>query len=75
MIIFKLYRINMQKTLSYGNHTRSPRKQKMFPAGCRIVSTVNVKKIALTAFDTKRWLCNHGVSTLTHGHVRKRNNK
>ena len=34
------------------------------------VSSYHVKKIALTAFDVKRWICCDGVNTLAHGHYR-----
>ena len=30
--------------------------------------SINVKKVALTGFDTKRWLLNDGIHTLAHGH-------
>ena len=34
------------------------------------VSSYNVKKTALTAFDVKRWIACDGVHTLAHGHYR-----
>ena len=36
----------------------------------QIVSSYNVKKTALTAFDTKRWIACDGIHTLAHGHYR-----
>ena len=39
------------------------------------VSSVHCKKIALTAFDVKRWICCDGINTLAHGHFRRSNIK
>ena len=39
------------------------------------VSSYNIKKTALTAFDVKRWICCDGISTLAHGHFRRSNVK
>ncbi len=35
-----------------------------------IIRSLNTRKIALSAFDTKRWICNDGVATLAHGHYK-----
>jgi len=32
------------------------------------VYSINTKKIALSAFDNKRWICDDGISTLAFGH-------
>ena len=32
------------------------------------VSTYHMKKIGLSAYDTKRWICDDNVHTLAHGH-------
>ena len=34
------------------------------------LQSVNVKKTALTAFDTKRWICDDGIHTLAYGHYK-----
>ena len=34
------------------------------------ISSVSAKKIGLSAFDTKRWICDDGITTLAHGHWR-----
>ena len=41
------------------NHIRSRAHQ---------LITEHVSKIALSPFDTKRWLCENGISTLAYGH-------
>ena len=40
----------------------------MFKSDGHVIHSVNMKKIALSAFDTKRWLCDNGIKTLAHGH-------
>ena len=42
-----------EKKISSTNHT---------------VRTVHTRKVGLTAFDTKRWLCEDTVHTHSHGH-------
>ena len=49
---FEDYYIN-QKTFRSYNHT---------------LKTVNVKKVGLTRYDDKRWVCNDGISTRPYGH-------
>ena len=34
------------------------------------VYTYRIDKIGLSAFDTKRWICDNGISTLAFGHWR-----
>ena len=37
---------------------------------CHNLYTYNIEKIGLSAFDTKRWICDDGISTLAFGHWR-----
>ena len=32
------------------------------------IGSYHQKKIALTAFDTKRWICDNGIDTRAYGH-------
>ena len=48
--------------------------QNLIKSKCHTVSSYHVNKIALTAYDTKRWLCCNGVNTLAYGHYRTFNN-
>ena len=32
------------------------------------LNSYNMEKIAVLAFDTKRWICNDGIHTLAYGH-------
>ena len=42
--------------------------QNTFRSQGHIISSINMKKIALSAYDTKRWICEDGITTLAHGH-------
>ena len=42
----------------------------IFKSEGHVIHSVNIKKVALSAFDTKRWLCDDAVSTLAHGHYK-----
>ena len=43
-------------------------KQNLISSTAHTVRTVHQRKIGLTAFDTKRWLCDDTVHTHSHGH-------
>ena len=45
-------------------------RQNLFRSRSRTIVSTNVKKICLSAFDTKRWICDDGIHTLAHGHWR-----
>ena len=49
---FSRYRVNMN----------------LFRSDRHIIHSVRVNKVALSAFDTKRWLCDDGITTLALGH-------
>ena len=34
------------------------------------ISTYHQRKVALTAFDTNRWICDDNIHTLAHGHLK-----
>ena len=52
------------------NLNRYAAVQNTFRSHRHIISSVNTRKIALSAFDTKRWICNDGVTSLALGHYR-----
>ena len=43
-------------------------KQNLISSSAHTVRTVHTRKVDLTAFDTKRWLCEATVHTHSHGH-------
>ena len=43
-------------------------KQNLISSTNHIVRTVHTRKVGMTAFDTKRWLCEDTVHTHSHGH-------
>ena len=43
-------------------------KQNLISSSVHTVRTVHTHKVALTAFDTKRWLCEDTIHTHSHGH-------
>ena len=43
-------------------------KQNLISSTAHAVRTVHSRKVGLTAFDTKRWLCEDTVHTHSHGH-------
>ena len=43
-------------------------KQNLISSTNHTVRTVLTRKVGLTAFDTKRWLCDDTVHTHSHGH-------
>ena len=45
-------------------------KQNVIKSRDHSISTYHMTKIALTAFDTKRWILEDNVHTLAHGHCR-----
>ena len=45
-------------------------KQNVIKSRSHSISTYHMTKIALTAFDTKRWILDDNVHTLAHGHYK-----
>ena len=45
-------------------------KQNVIKSKAHTISTYHTKKVALTAFDTKRWICEDNIHTLSFGHWR-----
>ena len=43
-------------------------KRNLIPSTAHIVRTAHTRKVGLTAFDTKRWLCEDTVDAHLHGH-------
>ena len=43
-------------------------KQNVIKSRHHDIGTYHQNKVALTAFDTKRWICENGVDTLAYGH-------
>ena len=43
-------------------------KQNLIASSAHTIRTVHTRKVGLTAFDTKRWLCEDTVHTHSHGH-------
>ena len=43
-------------------------KQNLISSTANTVRTVHQRKVGLTAFDTKRWLCEDAIHTHSHGH-------
>ena len=43
-------------------------KQNLISSTAHTVRTVHTRKVGLTAFDTKRWLCEDTVHNHSHGH-------
>ena len=43
-------------------------KQNLISSTNHTVRSVHIRKVGLTAFDTKRWLCEDTVHTHSHGH-------
>ena len=43
-------------------------KQNLISSTAHTVRTVHQRKVGLTAFDTKRWLCEDTMHTHSHGH-------
>ena len=41
--------------------------QNTFLSQRHIISSVSTRKIVLSAFDTKRWICDDGITTLANG--------
>ena len=47
-------------------------KQNVIKSKHHQIGTYYQNRIALTAFDTKRWINEDGISTLAHGHFKSR---
>ena len=45
-------------------------RQNMIKSRNHELGTYNQSKVALTAFDIKRWICGNNVDTLAHGHYK-----
>ena len=45
-------------------------KQNFIKTKSHTISTYHQTKVALTAFDTKRWICDDNIHTLAHGHIK-----
>ena len=45
-------------------------KRNLIPSTAHTVNTVHTRKVGLTAFGTKRWLCEDTVHTHSHGQAR-----
>ena len=43
-------------------------KQNLISSSAHTIRTVHTRKVGLTAFDTKRWMCEDTVHTHSHGH-------
>ena len=43
-------------------------KQNIIKSKAHNISTYHTSKVALTAYDTKRWICPDNIHTLAHGH-------
>ena len=43
-------------------------KQNLISSTAHTVRTAHQRKVGLTAFDTKRWLCEDTIHTHSHGH-------
>ena len=52
------------------NLNRYAAVQNTFRSYRHIINSVNTKRVSLSAFDTKRWICDDGVTTLAHGHIK-----
>ena len=50
----------------------SPARFKAFKSINHVVSTVDIDKVCLSPFDTKRYILSDGISTLAYGHYRLR---
>ena len=46
------------------------KEMKMIRSDAHKLFTYRTDKIALSAFDNKRWIMDDGVSTLAHGHYK-----
>ena len=53
---------------SLENLSRYSAIQNTFRSDKHIINSINAKRIALSAYDTKRWICADGIRTLAHGH-------
>ena len=49
-------------------------KQNIIKSRAHTISSYHITKIALTAFDTKRWIQNDNIHTLAYGHYTTLNN-
>ena len=49
-------------------------KQNIFISQKHSIGTFHQSKVALTAFDTKRWICDDGIHTLAYGHFKTKEN-
>ena len=49
--------------------------QNIIKSRAHTVSSYNIKKTALTAYDVKRWIACDGIHTLAHGHYRANDKK
>ena len=49
--------------------------QNVIKSKAHTIGTYHQNKTALTAFDTKRWICDNGVETRAFGHVNNNVNK
>ena len=45
-----------------------------FRRKCSVVGTYHQNKVALTAFDAKRWICGDGIHTLAYGDIDTKGN-
>ena len=51
----------MKRTLKYANFH-------LIKSNNHCIQTVNVEKVALSAFDDKRYILQDGISTMAYGH-------
>ena len=55
-------------TKKYAQNWRPSVKQNQIKSVNHKIGTYHQTKVALTAFDTKRWICDDNIHTLAHGH-------
>ena len=52
------------------NHKTYSLKQNVIRSKGHNIGTYHQTKIALSAYDTKRWICENGIDTLAYGHFK-----
>ena len=57
------------------NHKTYSLKQNVIRSKGHNIGTYNQTKIALSAYDTKRWICENGIDTLAYGHFKTEQKK
>ena len=48
-------------------------KQNVIKSKAHAIGSYHQTKVALTGFDTKRWICSNNIHTLAHGHIEAQN--